>query len=217
MENSAVKDLLIIDKPKGISSFGAIKILRRKYGIKKMGHAGTLDPLASGLMLVGVGKGTKKLKDLIGLPKVYDAEIILGIKTSTADMEGDIMEEKPISEVDGKNLEKVLSGMTGKINLPVPAYSAIKVRGERLYKMAREGREVAELPIKTMEIFWIKNRGIKKYGDFMILDLKMEVKSGTYIRSIAEEIGRRMGIPTSIKELRRTKIGEFKIEDAEKI
>ncbi len=205
------------DKPKGISSFGVIRILRKKYGVKKMGHAGTLDPLATGLMIIGVGSGTKKLKDLIGLPKVYETEILLGKRTSTADMEGEILEEKPVDEIDKEKLKIVLAEMVGKIELPVPAYSAIKIKGERLYKMARAGKEMPELPVKTMEIFWIKNRGIKKYGDFMVLDLGMEVKSGTYIRSIAEEIGRRLGLPASIKELRRVKIGKFKIEDAEKI
>lgn len=215
--NRTDNKIILVDKPKGISSFGVIRLLRKKYNIKKMGHAGTLDPLATGLMIIATNKETKNLTNLIGLNKVYEVEILLGKKTTTADMEGDIIEDKPISELDENKLKNVLSKITGKINLPVPAFSAIKVNGNRLYKLARENKEMPELPVKQMEIFWIKNNGVKKDGNYLILNLEMEVKSGTYIRSIAEEIGKLLEIPATIKELRRTKIGDFKIEDAEKI
>lgn len=215
--NRTDNKIILVDKPKGISSFGVIRLLRKKYNIKKMGHAGTLDPLATGLMIIATNKETKNLTNLIGLNKVYEVEILLGKKTTTADMEGEVIEDKPISELDENKLKNVLSQITGKINLPVPAFSAIKVNGNRLYKLARENKEMPELPVKQMEIFWIKNNGVKKDGNYLILNLEMEVKSGTYIRSIAEEIGKLLEIPATIKELRRIKIGDFKIEDAEKI
>src|SRR3989344_1491704 len=126
--------LLLIDKPKGVTSFWVIKTLRQKLGIRKIGHAGTLDPLATGLMLVGVGTGTKALHELIKLPKTYEALVILGIKTSTGDMEGEILERKEVAEIADKKVREALKSLIGKTKLKVPAYSAIKVGGRRLYK-----------------------------------------------------------------------------------
>ena len=210
--------IILIDKPKGITSFDVIRILRRKYKIRKMGHSGTLDPLATGLMIIGIEKGTKELKNLIGLNKIYQASILLGQQTSTGDMEGEIIKSKKINEIDIKKVEKVLKEITGKILLPVPVYSAIKVKGQPLYKIARKkGYQSIIPPKKEMEIFWIKIKKHHKEGDYYILDLEMKVKSGTYVRSIAEEIGRKLKIPATIKELRRTNIGKFKIENALKI
>ena len=146
-------NILLIDKPKGITSFDCIRILRRKLGVRKMGHAGTLDPMATGLMIISVGEGTKRLQELLKLPKVYEAEILFGIKTDTGDITGKILEESKVSGQmsDVTKLSEVLTGMVGKLELPVPAYSAIKRGGEALYKKARRG-EVVETPIKTMEI-----------------------------------------------------------------
>ena len=136
----ASKDnLLLVNKPKGISSFDVIRILRKKLGEKKMGHAGTLDPLAEGLMLIGVGdEGTKTLSSYLKLPKTYIAEILIGEKRTTADMEGQIVEEKNTGDLNCDEVKKVLEKMAGRINLPVPIFSAIKVKGEPLYKIARE-------------------------------------------------------------------------------
>ena len=213
---NTAENIILIDKPKGISSFDVIRILRKKFGVRKMGHAGTLDPLASGLMIVGVGEATKKLAELIKLPKVYDAEILLGKKTATGDLEGEVLEEKKVGDFDEEKIRKILDEMIGKLKLPVPAYSAVKVGGQPLYKKARRGEKVAP-PEKEMEIFWIKFSGCFQEGDYRVLKFEMEVKSGTYIRSVAEEIGRRLGLPATVKELRRTKIGDFELKNAEKI
>ena len=213
-----INKILLIDKPKGITSFDVIRILRRKYKIRKMGHSGTLDPLATGLMIIGIEEGTKALKDLIGLNKEYQASVLLGQQTSTGDMEGEIIRCKKINEVNIKEVEETLKEITGKILLPVPVYSAIKVKGQPLYKIARKkGYKSIIPPKKEMEIFWIKIKNHHKEGDYYILNLEMKVKSGTYVRSIAEEIGRRLKVPATIKELRRTVIGKFKIENAIKI
>lgn len=215
-------NILLIDKPKGITSFDVIRKLRKKLGVRKMGHAGTLDPLATGLLLIGIGEGTKKLKELIGLSKAYSADVLLGVRTDTGDLEGRVMEEKPVPELDKKRVKKVLKDLEGEIDLQVPLYSAVKVKGKPLYKYAREGREArlnglqsgqVEVPIKTMHVIKAELLGIEDN----VLKIEFEVKSGTYIRSIAEELGRRLGTVAMLKNLRRTKIGDFSIEDAEKL
>lgn len=207
-------EIILLDKPKGITSFGAISRLRRKFNIKKMGHAGTLDPLASGLLIVGAGKGTKKLNDYLKLDKVYEADILLGRKTTTADMEGQIVEQQEVSEIDLKKVKKVFKDLVGKIDLPVPFYSAIKVKGQRLYKMARKGQRAPNLPVKTMKIYKMKLLDHFKWEDGYVLRARMKVGSGAYVRSIAEEIGKRLGLPATVKELRRTRIGKFKVKNA---
>ena len=217
-DSKKIDKIILVDKPKGITSFDIIRILRRKLKIRKMGHSGTLDPLATGLMIIGIEEGTKELKNLIGLNKVYQASILLGQQTSTGDMEGKIIKSEKINKIDIKEVEKVLKEITGKILLPVPVYSAIKIKGQPLYKIARKkGYESIVPPKKEMEIFWVKIKNHHKDGDYYILNLEMKVKSGTYVRSIAEEIGRKLKIPATIKELRRTSIGEFKIKNATKI
>ena len=149
----ATEHILLIDKPSGITSFDCIRILRKKLGIRKMGHAGTLDPMATGLMIIGVGDGTKKLQEFLKLDKTYEAEILLGVQTDTGDITGKVLKELGIKnyELSEEKIKKVLQGMVAKLELPVPAYSAIKRGGEALYKKARRG-EVVDVPIKTMEI-----------------------------------------------------------------
>lgn len=216
MHDKNIPEILLIDKPKGITSFDVIRKLRKKLGIKKMGHAGTLDPLATGLLIIGIEKGTKKLNQFLKLPKVYEVEILLGKKTTTGDQEGEILEEKPVHDLPSDRIEKVLESIQGKITLPVPVYSAIKKKGKPLYKMARRGEKV-EVPEKEMEVVWVRLKDHYKEDGGYILKLEMEVGSGTYVRSIAEEIGRKLGYPAMVWELRRTKIGEFRVGDAKAI
>ena len=207
-----MKDILLIDKPKGITSFDVIRRLRQELGIRKMGHAGTLDPLASGLMLIGIGKGTKKLSELIGLPKTYTAEVLLGEQRETGDIEGDIVIQKPIPIVSKVKVQEVLDNMIGILPLAVPKYSAIKKDGKPLYAYAREGKEV-ELPIKDMKVICAE----LQHAEEDILTIKWSVGSGTYIRSLAEELGRRLGTVATLYNLRRTSVGEYRVEDAESI
>ncbi|MEK7170186.1 MAG: tRNA pseudouridine(55) synthase TruB [Patescibacteria group bacterium] len=223
--------ILLIDKPPGITSFDCIRILRRKLGIRKMGHAGTLDPMATGLMIIGVGEGTKKLHEFLKLPKTYEVEILLGVKTDTGDVTG---RELPISsdqfpnndsifKISHEKVNKTLQGMVGKLELPVPAYSAIKQGGEALYKKARRG-EFVDVPVKTMEINSVEFLEVEPQvgkevqpveNHRLIGKARFTVTSGTYIRSLAEEFGRRLGVPATLAGLRRTRIGEFKVESAE--
>ncbi|MEX0917589.1 MAG: tRNA pseudouridine(55) synthase TruB [Candidatus Paceibacterota bacterium] len=211
--------ILLIDKPLGITSFDVIRRLRRKLGIRKMGHAGTLDPLASGLMIIGVGEGTKQLTDYVKLDKEYLAEILVGERRSTGDMEGAVLEEKAVTALDEATVHRVLKEMTGTLTLPVSAYSAIKKDGVPMYKRARaaekRGDTVTDVPIREMVVHEAELLGISTVSKRVVVRVRFAVGSGTYIRSLAEEFGKRLGYPATLKSLHRTKVGEFRIEDAE--
>lgn len=200
--------LLLVDKPKGITSFDVIRRLRRELGVRKMGHAGTLDPSATGLLIVGVGEGTKELHKLIGLSKVYEARVTLGIRTTTGDMDGEVVEDVPIVTPAEDDIRRVLHGLVGTVSIPAPLYSAIKKEGRPLYKYARAGEKV-EPPVREMRIFSLSLLGVEYVNGRTILSLRMDVGSGAYVRSIAEEVGRRLGVPAVVSELRRTSIGDM--------
>ncbi|MEK9131821.1 MAG: tRNA pseudouridine(55) synthase TruB [Patescibacteria group bacterium] len=210
------EQILLIDKPSGITSFDVIRILRKKLGVWKMGHAGTLDPMASGLMLIGIESGTKALTTLLKLPKTYEAEICFGIATDTGDITGKIVEEKIVTAIDRPLLKNVLEGMVGTLQLKVPAYSAIKQGGEALYKKARRG-EVVDTPVRPMTIDSLEFQDMfTKDGKLRVLVI-FSVSSGSYIRSIAEELGRRLSVPATLSALRRISIGDFLVTDAQSL
>ena len=209
-----MEDILLIDKPVGMTSFDVIRTLRKRYGVRKMGHAGTLDPAASGLLIVGVGEGTKTLDTFLKLPKTYEARVLLGEATDTADADGAVVEEAPISACDTAEVREALAGMVGTLTLPVPRFAAIKQNGEPLYKKARRG-EAFEPPVRSMEVRAAELRGIERHGDRCVLDVVFDVASGVYVRSLAVELGRRLGVPARLDGLRRTQIGEYSVRDAE--
>lgn len=216
--------LLLIDKPKGMSSFSVIRVLRLHTGVRKMGHAGTLDPLATGLMLIGVEQGTKLLTDLVGLDKEYVAEVLIGEQRSTGDMEGEILAQKDYeNNLTKEELQTTLRGMVGVLPLPVSAYSAIKKDGVPMYKRARaaekKGELVHDVPIRDMKVLaaeLLRTEVIDtENGPRLLAEVRFMVGSGTYIRSLAEELGRRLGYPATLANLRRTKVGTYQIEDAQ--
>lgn len=224
-----MKDILLIDKPKDITSFDCIRRLRSRFPRgTKLGHAGTLDPIATGLMIIGVGKGTKKLGNHLKLDKTYEAEILLGVCTDTGDITGEVLRSQNIKISQCRNILEALRGMVGELELPVPRYSAIKRGGEPLYKKARRGEHI-DPPRKTMTVYSAKLCGAahsrdvaNTYGRRYLLHrkgtsvrIRFDVSSGTYIRSLAEEFGRRLGVPATLAGLRRTRIGEFAVEDAQ--
>lgn len=213
------ENILIIDKPKGITSYDIIRRLKPKYPGQKIGHAGTLDPMATGLMIIGIGSGTKKLNEFLKLDKTYEAEVTLGIRTDTSDITGIILEKTSDDKLKKINItkekvEEVLQSLVGENNFPVSIYSALKKEGKPLYEYAREGKDV-EAPVKLMKVYKVE------FKSFNLNNKKItvifDVGSGTYIRSLAEEIGKRLGTVATLSELRRTRVGEFKIEDAENI
>ena len=221
-----MEELLLIDKPKGITSMDVIRRLRKDLNIRKIGHAGTLDPLATGLMLVGVGAGTKKLAELIKLDKEYIAEIRIGERRSTGDLEGEILEEKSVTEAEEilrSKISSTLDELIGTNSYPVSAYSAIKVDGVPMYKRARRaekrGQIVDEVPVRDMTVyvaelldFSLTNSAEKNRA---VATVCFHVASGTYIRSLAEALGRKIDYPATLQNLRRTRVGDFDIKNAQ--
>lgn len=208
--------ILLIDKPLHFTSFDVIRNLRRKLNIKKIGHAGTLDPLATGLMIVGVGVGTKQLRHYVELSKVYVAEICIGESSTTDDKEGGITDEKAVTGLSEEAVAEALQSLEGKMVLPVSVYSAMKKGGEAFYKKARRGEKVTP-PNREMEILQTKLISLRETENRMFVTAEFFVGSGTYIRSLAVELGRRLGYPARLENLRRTQVGDFRIEDAEKL
>lgn len=202
--------VLLLDKPVGISSHDAVSQIRRIIGQRRVGHTGTLDPLAEGLLVLCLGRATKVVQFLSGLDKTYEGEITLGKTSVTYDSEG--VEEDSVSlpsDFSREEIETVLSEFTGKLTQNVPAYSAVKVDGERLYKLARRGLEL-KTPDREVEIY-----------DMDLLELNLpqlrigvSSSKGTYIRTLAHDIGQRLGCGGYLSALKRTKVGNFLLEDA---
>ena len=193
--------LLLVDKPEGPSSFAVVANVRRHTGART-GHAGTLDPFASGLLLVLSGSATKLASCFVGLDKRYVTDLDLGAVTSTGDREGEVVErhEAPGSE----ELERLLVGLRGEVELPIPAASAVKIGGERAYRLHRRGVEV-DMPVRRSRVDALD---VISYSDG-IARLDLRVSSGTYVRSIAAALG---GHCTT---LRRTEVGPFRVEEAD--
>lgn len=193
--------LFLIDKPVGPSSFAVVREVRERTGART-GHAGTLDPLASGLLLVLSGSATRLAPWLVGLDKRYVTEIDLRSRTSTGDPQGEVVEERePPSRAD---LDRALAGLRGDVELRIPAASAVKVGGERAYRLARRG-EAPEMPLRRTRI---DAADVSTYtGETVTLDLR--VGSGTYVRSVADALG------GHCRTLRRTEVGPFRVEDAD--
>lgn len=207
-----MEEIIYVDKPTGMTSFGAVarvrRILSQREGHKvKVGHTGTLDPFATGLLILLAGKATKKAPELTKKDKVYEATIRLGETSTTGDPEGEITvtgAELPSEE----QIAEVLKQFTGKIEQRPPIFSAIKINGERAYKLARKGREV-EMPTRTVEIYSIEQISYSKPE----LQIRTHVSSGTYIRTLAEDIGKALGCGAYCSQLRRTQIADYKIDE----
>ncbi|HMN32062.1 MAG TPA: tRNA pseudouridine(55) synthase TruB [Chitinophagaceae bacterium] len=199
---------LLLDKPYGWTSFGLITQIKR-WTKSKIGHAGTLDPLASGLMICCTGKFTKKLTGFIGLPKEYTGIITIGHTTDTYDLESFPQNNIPISHVSNKLIFDTAQKFTGEIEQFPPIHSAIKKEGTPVYKLARKGEPVEMKSRKSIiAVFEITKINLPD------IYFKVSCSSGTYIRSLANDFGKELGTGAYLKSLRRTKIGDFKIEDA---
>ena len=206
--------VILINKEKGITSRDVVNKVSKKLGIKKVGHAGTLDPLATGLMILGIGKATKILELLTLDKKEYIATVKMGIQTDTLDITGEILKEKNNYNLFKDDLIKVLNSFIGSYEQQVPKYSAVKIKGKRLYDYARSNIEV-ELPKRKVTIYEIELiKYDEKLGEFQFRTL---VSKGCYIRSLIDDIGNYLNIPMTMKELIRTKCGKFNIEESNKI
>lgn len=202
--------LLIINKQKGFTSHDIVNVIRKKLDIKKVGHTGTLDPNATGVLPILVGKATKISKYLIEHDKTYIATIKLGEKTDTGDSEGRVIETKKVPKnLEKEEIEQALTDFLGKQKQLPPMYSAIKVKGKKLYEYAREGQEVKVEP-RDIEIYKIK---LLEYKNNKI-KFEVECSKGTYIRTLCEDVANKLGTLGYMEGLQRTKVNNFDIKDA---
>lgn len=220
MDKIAPRGILLIDKPAGITSHDVVSKVRRALFTKKVGHAGTLDPAATGLLVLGIGPSTRLLTWLVGQDKTYLATIRLGWGTVSDDAESDITEvaEKSlINTLNDSEIADAISPFTGKIQQVPSAVSAIKVAGKRAYDLVRAGAEVKlksrEVTVSRFEILSI-NRGEDSGRPFIDMGVAVDCSSGTYIRALARDVGLALGVFGHLTTLRRTRIGEWRIEDA---
>ncbi len=231
MTDSLPPNTLLIDKPAHMTSHDVVDEVRRILHTRKVGHAGTLDPFATGLLIVGVNSGTKELTKLVGLNKTYVATARLGATSTTGDPEGVITEKLAASSLHlGKDteqspatsyqlpatqdIERALDKFRGGYEQTAPAFSAKKVQGKKLYDLARRGKlEGVELPKKIVTISKLQATSY----EYPFLTFEVSCSSGTYIRALAQDIGEALGCGAYLTELRRTKIGPYNIEDSTKL
>ncbi len=224
-----MQGFILIDKPKGITSHDVVDHLRRITGVKKIGHSGTLDPLATGLLLVAIGREyTKKLQSLIAKDKKYKAEIIFGINSTTYDREGELSFCRHSFSLTFSDIENALSKFKGDILQRPPIFSAKKIKGRKMYELARKNQTIDIEPVKVH----VYNLSIESYDnlpfdyyayhkyaleDLPKVYLDIHVSSGTYIRSIAHDLGDELGCGAMLGSLRRYAIGEFDVTSAVKL
>ncbi len=209
--------MLLIYKEKGVSSFDVVRQLRKILNVKKIGHAGTLDPLAEGLLIILIGKDeTKKSRDFLKLDKTYEAIARLGIKTDTGDLEGKVIDKKETCQIPGSEIKHALLSLKGAHEWEVPLYSAIKVNGKALYKYAREGKSVSP-PKKKMQIYEIELLDIKKDCEYMDVHYRAKVSSGTYIRTLSEKLGEKLNCPATTAHIKRVAVGQYLLKDSKQL
>lgn len=209
--------ILFVDKPQGPTSHQVVAQARRALGLKKVGHAGTLDPMASGLMTVGVGSSTRLLTFLVGLDKTYHATIRLGCQTVTDDAWGDVLGEPAsaaaLDSLSEDAIARALEGFSGEIVQRPSAVSAIKVDGKRSYDLVRQGAEV-ELKERPVTIHSMTAGAIRRSGQWWDVDCEVTCSSGTYIRAIARDVGQVLGVGGHLTALRRTHVGPWSVTQA---
>ena len=204
--------IIIINKPKNYTSHDIVYKIKKTTG-QKVGHTGTLDPLATGVLPILIGKGTLCSKYLINHDKTYQVELKLGIKTETADSEGKIVEKKEVPEgvLKEETIKEVLNSFLGKQTQVPPIYSAIKVRGKKLYEYARSGKKI-EIEPRNIEIYKIELKNIDEINN--AISFEVNCSKGTYIRSLCEDIAKKLGTVGYMLNLNRTQVGQFNISDS---
>ena len=202
-------EIILIDKPSGPTSFQVVSKVRKITGVKKVGHSGTLDPLASGLMIICTGKKTKVVDNFIDMSKTYSGIIRLGLKSPSMDLETETTEYSLPGDLDEEKILSVRNKFLGEIEQIPPMYSAVKIDGKKLYKLARKGKTIERKPRKVfIEKFKINKIDLPK------IHFEIVCSKGTYIRVIADDFGNELGCGGILANLRRTAIGEFKVNDA---
>ncbi len=201
--------ILLLDKPVGMTSNAALQTVKRLYQANKAGHTGNLDPMASGLLPICMGEATKMSAFLLDANKRYRGVCKLGVRTTTADAEGEVIETRPVTGVDEARVREVLAAFTGTIEQIPPMHSAIKHQGQPLYKLAHQGQVVERKP-RTVHIYDLEL--VRLEGDE--LEIEVHCSKGTYIRTLAEDIGAALGCGAHLSQLRRSEAGPFRLEDA---
>lgn len=206
--------LVLLDKPEGFTSHDAVAKLRRILGTRKIGHAGTLDPMATGLLVLGVDAGTKLLQFLVGVDKQYLATIRLGQTTTTDDAQGELTSSKDASNVSLQDIQREMAKLTGPIQQIPSSVSAIKVDGKRAYDLVREGKSV-ELKPRAVTVSRFEILGEVRNSDQLVdLDVLVDCSSGTYVRALARDLGEALGVGGHLTALRRTRVGSYRIDQA---
>ena len=216
-ESQQIQDIILIDKPAGLSSFGVVARVRRRLSVEagkkvKVGHTGTLDPFATGLLILLANKATKLSNQFLKLDKWYEATICLGKTSTTGDPEGEITDQHVEVIPTFEEVKTVVSKFVGKITQTVPVFSAVKINGQRAYQLARRG-EAVSMPTRQIEIYAIE---ILSYN-YPELVIRTHVSSGTYIRTLGEDIGKALGVGAYLTALRRTQVGDYQIKNAVKL
>ncbi|MGV0605446.1 tRNA pseudouridine(55) synthase TruB [Mycolicibacterium sp. XJ1904] len=205
--------LVIVDKPAGMTSHDVVGRCRRFFGTRKVGHAGTLDPMATGVLVIGIERATKILGLLTATDKAYSATIRLGQTTSTDDAEGEMLQQVSADIVTDEHIERAVADLRGEIDQVPSAVSAIKIGGQRAYKLAREGQAV-ELAPRRVRIERFAVLDVRREPGVVDLDVEVECSSGTYIRALARDIGAALGVGGHLTALRRTRVGGFGLTEA---
>ena len=216
-DSQQIQDIILIDKPAGLSSFGVVARVRRRLSMEagkkvKVGHTGTLDPFATGLLILLANKATKLSNQFLKLDKWYESTICLGKTSTTGDPEGEITEQDTEKVPTLEEVKAVVNQFVGQITQTVPAFSAVKINGQRAYQLARRGEAVV-MPTRQIEIYSLE---ILSYN-YPKLIIRTHVSSGTYIRTLGEDIGKALGVGAYLTSLRRTQVGDYQIENAAKL
>jgi tRNA pseudouridine55 synthase len=197
--------LFIIDKSVGPTSFGVVAAFKRAARLRKVGHTGTLDPLAQGVLLLCTGTATRAVEHFMNLEKEYEFDVCLGVETDTLDKEGRVVREAPCPDVGADEIREVANSFVGDYDLKPPAFSALKKNGRRLYDLARAG-ETPEVESRTVHIYQFEVLSI----DLPVITCRIRCSRGTYVRSLAKDFGDKLDVPAHIDHITRTKIGPFK-------
>ncbi len=216
-DSQQMQDIILIDKPAGLSSFGVVARVRRRLSMEagkkvKVGHTGTLDPFATGLLILLANKATKLSNQFLKLDKWYEATICLGKTSTTGDPEGEITEQNTEKIPTLEEVKAVVNQFVGQITQTVPVFSAVKINGQRAYQLARRG-EAVSMPTRQIEIYSLE---ILSYN-YPELVIRTHVSSGTYIRTLGEDIGKVLGVGAYLTALRRTQVGDYQIKNAVKL
>ncbi len=213
MSGAPPPGLVIVDKAAGMTSHDVVGRCRRLFGTRKVGHAGTLDPMATGVLVVGIERATKILGLLTATDKSYAATIRLGQTTSTEDADGELLQTIPAQHVTDADVERAIAALRGDIDQVPSSVSAIKVDGQRAYKLAREGKVVA-LTARRVRISRFEVVATHRHGDVVHVDVEVDCSSGTYIRALARDVGATLGVGGHLTALRRTRVGRYGLDEA---